>query len=265
LWGELDEQFVPLDRRRQFARHGLRYGLMRSATGTRLQAIIANPTNAADFRRNHPDATTRVFTPLHEKLVALAPAKMSCTVEARRVIARSEHELFWPAGPKPGTTKLLLVDAVRGDAVRYVEQLELGYSVKLQKLPNSQTLVRLVPVAKYSQAGETDWSDAFLEALRTKKALLRNEVHYEPLALEVVLGHDQYLVITAQPSEQPDADTWGDLAFVNHESDQQTVLVIRGASVPPSHSPDPPKKGQAWPLAWQATEITPPSAPAERK
>jgi hypothetical protein len=263
LWLELDEQFLDLEVRRQVARHGLRYGLMRSATGSKLQATITNPINAADFRKNHPDAASRVFAPVNDKLVALAPSKTTCTVEARRVIARSEHELFWPAGPKNGLTRLLVVDAERGDVVRQVDQLELGYAVTIQKLPDAQTKIHLVPVAKYAQPAEADWSDTFLDALRAKKPILKQEVRYESLAVEVTLGHDQYLVITAQRSDQPDADSWGDLAFVNHLADEQTVLVIRGASVAASRSPDPPKKGQAWPLAWQAAEISP-APPTEK-
>jgi hypothetical protein len=265
LWTELDEQFIHLDQRRQLARHGLRLGLMRSATGSRLQAAITNPLNAADFHKNHPDAGSRLFAAVNDKLVAMAPSKTTCTVEARRVVARSEHDLFWPTGPKSGPTKLLVLEADRQEAVRQTDQLELGFSVRLQKMPDAQTLVRLVPVAKYSINAQGDWSDAFFDALRNKTSFLKHEVRFDPLAVEVVLGHDQYLVLTAQKSNHPDAEAWGELAFVNHENDQQTVLVIRGASVESNRSPSPPRKGQAWPLAWQAAEIAPPSSSVERK
>jgi len=255
LWSELDEQVLNLELRRQMARHGLRFGLMRAAMGSRLQATITDPTNIADLRKNQPsEAGMPLFAAIDDKLVQVKRGRPACTVEARRVVARSEHDLFWPTGPRAGATKLLVTDADHGDTVRQVDQVELGFSVRLQKLPDSQTRVRLVPVAKYSQV---DWGDAFLDALRTKSTLLKTEMRYEPLAVEVVLGHDQYLVVTAQRSDTPDADVWGDLAFVDHEADQQTVLVIRGASVPGTRAPDPPRKGQAWPLAWQTTELTP--------
>ena len=75
------------------------------------------------------------------------------------------------------------------------------------------------------------------------------------------MSQDQYLVVTGTrperlaPVGEVDAQTWGDLAFVKYESDQQTVLVFRGASVLANRAPQAPTKGNAWPLAWQTREL----------
>jgi hypothetical protein len=49
------------------------------------------------------------------------------------------------------------------------------------------------------------------------------------------------------------------LAFLDSSADQQTVLVVRGASIAGNRPPAQPKKGMAWPLAWQTAKVAPPA------
>ena len=43
--------------------------------------------------------------------------------------------------------------------------------------------------------------------------------------------------------------------FRSAAAGEQTVLVFRGASVLSTRTPVAPKKGNAWPLAWQTSEV----------
>jgi len=109
--------------------------------------------------------------------------------------------------------------------------------------------------------GQEAGSNVFMESLRLKNTINKLEQRYEKLAVEATLSQNEYLVVTATRPDrsvavgEPSAEVWGDLAFMNYPTDQQTVLVFRGTSVVSTRSPDAPKKGNAWPLAWQTKEL----------
>lgn len=259
LWAELDEQFLSLDQRQTLAQHGLRVGLMRSAVGSRLQAALANP----EFAREAQSVTTDVIreqTIVQDRMVEVPKLAPVCTVEARRVLNRCEQEMFWPVGKSSGKVRLLLPDAEKDYVARDVSQVDLQYAIQLQKLPDGMTKIRMVPMVKCSLAAETN-SNVFMESLKLKSTINKLEQRYEKLAVEATLSQNEYLVVTATRSDRPflpsdtSVETWGDLAYMNYPTDQQTVLVFRGASVISSRTPDAPKKGNAWPLAWQTKEL----------
>lgn len=256
LWAELDEQFISLERRKQFAQHGLRVGLMQAATGTRLQAVLADPKNCKQSKK---EDLIQWMVNVGDKLTSAPKLAPHCIVDARRVTSRAQTELQWPLGTRIANGLLLTLDNQTCKA-EYLEQIELHFAVQLRKLPDGMTQVRIVPVAKSAVEKQTELSDYFLDALK-RGSTNKYEQRYEALTLEVNLSNDQYLVLSANRSEpppvvtQPDVMTWGALAFLDSKNDQQMVLVIRGASVTANRLPDPPKKGQAWPLAWQALEL----------
>ncbi|HMO35571.1 MAG TPA: hypothetical protein PKA06_05975 [Gemmatales bacterium] len=259
LWAELDEQFIPLELRQQLAQHGLRVGLMRSAAGSRLQATLANP----EFCRNSIDSARDVVQ--YAELPSLQSETRKfvpmCVVESRRILSRNEQEVFWPVGPRGGSAKLIVPDAEKEYLTREVSELELQFVMQLQKTNDGATRIQIVPMIRCALNAQ-DNTNGFLDSLRLKNAISKLEQRYQKLALEVSLTQDQYLVITATPALRPldsTADTWGDLAFMKYPTDQQVVLVVRGASVLPSRPPEQPRKGNAWPLAWQAAVVQPPA------
>lgn len=255
MWAELDEQFLPLELRQALAHHGLRVGLMRSAVGSRLQAALANPEYDKDTQRTSTDVI-REQTIIQDRIVEVPRAVPVCTVEARRVLQRCEHEMFWPVGKSGGTARLIVPDLEKDYLARDVSQLELQFAVGLQKLPEGVTKIRLTPMVKCALSQETS-TNVFMESLKLKNTINKLEQRYEKLAVEVILSQNEYLVVTATRPDHPavnnvsNAETWGDLAFMNYPVDQQTVLVFRGASMVSNRSPEVPKKGNAWPLAWQ--------------
>ncbi len=257
MWSELDEQFLPLDLRRQLAQHGLRYGLMRSAAGSRLQAALANPEYTKQAQQSTEDVIHNQFEAGGEYVQA-PKARPVCTVDARRIVNRSEQDIPVPVGTAGGKARLLVPDAERDFSIREISQMEQSYSIQLRKLADGQTHIRVVPVVKYAlNSGGSN--NIFLDTLKSKSSLNKYEQRYEKLAVEAVLSQDQYLVVTAtRPAGESDAEVWGDLAFVQYPTDQQTVLVFRGASVQSSKSPKHPVKGHAWPLAWQTKELSMP-------
>lgn len=257
MWHELDEQFLPLELRRELAQHGLRVGMMRTAAGSRLQATLANPEYA---KATQSDSFDVIQTQLIVNNQVVEPPKTVpvCTVEARRIINRNDQELSWPVGGRQPQAKLLVPDAEKDYLAKDVSQLELQFAIQLQKLPDGMTKVKLVPQVKCALSNSAGSSNVFLDSLKLKNAVNKFDQRYEKLAVEATLNQDQYLVVTATPVEHaidPQAETWGDLAFMNYSSDQQQVLVFRGGSVVTSRMPHPPKKGNAWPLAWQASEV----------
>ena len=259
MWAELDEQFLPLETRQALAQHGLRVGLMRSSVGSRLQAAIANPEYAKEAQATTTDIIHEQAL-LHDRVIELPKASPVCTVEARRILNRCEQEMFWPVGKPGGKTRLWVPDVEKDYAVREVSQLELQYAIQLQKLPDGMTKIRMVPMVKCALGQETS-TNAFMESLRLKNTINKLEQRYEKLAVEATLSQNEYLVVTATRPDrgvstaEPSAETWGELAFMNYPTDQQTVLVFRGTSVISNRSPDAPKKGNAWPLAWQTKEL----------
>ncbi len=259
MWAELDEQFLPLETRQALAQHGLRVGLMRSSVGSRLQAAIANPEYAKEAQANTKDVIHEQAL-LHDRVIELPKAAPVCTVEARRILNRCEQEMFWPVGKPGGKARLWVPDVEKDYAAREVSQLELQYAIQLQKLPDGMTKIRMVPMVKCALGQETS-TNVFMESLRLKNTINKLEQRYEKLAVEVTLSQNEYLVVTATRPDrpvstaEPSAESWGDLAFMNYPTDQQTVLVFRGTSVISTRSPDAPKKGNAWPLAWQTKEL----------
>jgi hypothetical protein len=259
IWSELDEQFLPLEVRQSLAQQGLRVGLMRSATGSRLQAAIANPEYSKEAQGISTDVI-REQTVLRDGMVEVPRALPVCTVEARRILNRCEQEMFWPVGKPGGKARLLVPDAEKDYVARDVSQLELQFAIQLQKQPDGATKVRMVPMVKCALGQETS-SNVFIESLKLKNTINKLEQRYEKLAVEATLSQNEYLVVTATRPDRPVAtsdstvETWGDLAFMNYPTDQQTVLVFRGTSVLSNKSPDAPKKGSAWPLAWQTKEL----------
>jgi hypothetical protein len=256
LWTELDEQFLPIEKRKALAEQGIRVGVLHAACGSRLQAVIADPANAAD---KPSQDLINWMVKVGEGFVPAPKFAPLCRVEARRVTARAEMSLFWPVGRHAASARLLLPAGERGAwRARDLEEVDLGFALQLQKSSDGLTQLRLVPLARFAQGRRQDLGDVFLDTLRRRNSLPNNEERLEELALEVALGNDQYLVISMLPAVEPpdQACTWGELAFADPQSDQQIVLVIRGASVHANRLPEPPKKGQAWPLAWQAAEMT---------
>lgn len=259
MWAELDEQFLPLETRQALAQNGMRVGLMRSSVGSRLQAAIANPEYTKEAQRNTTDVIHEQAL-LHDRVMELPKAAPVCTVEARRILNRCEQEMYWPVGKPGGKARLLVPDVEKDYAVREVSQLELQYAIQLQKLPDGMTKIRMVPMVKCALGQETS-TNAFMESLRLKNSINKLEQRYEKLAVEATLSQNEYLVVTTTRPDrpvttaEPGAETWGDLAFMNYPTDQQTVLVFRGTSVISTRSPDAPKKGNAWPLAWQTKEL----------
>lgn len=259
MWEELDEQFLSLEMRKNLARHGLRIGLMRAAAGSRLQAALTNPEYTKESQQQAVDVIQQQIE-LKGQFINAANATPVCTVEARRVISRSEQDTPWPVGPKGGKALLLVPDAEKEYVARDVTQLEFSYQMQLNKMPDGQTRLRLVPCVKCALAG-TEQTNIFLDSLKLKNAVNKFEQRYEKLAVEVLLTQDQYLVVSATrpdrlaPSGEKDPEVWGDLAFVNYKTDQQTVLIFRGASVLGNRTPGAPAKGNAWPLAWQTGEL----------
>lgn len=259
MWAELDEQFLPLDQRQALAQHGLRIGLMRSAVGSRLQASLANPEYAKEAQRNNGEVI-REQTIIQDRIVDVPKLAPVCTVEARRVLNRCEQEMFWPVGKPGGKAKLLVPDTEKDYVARDVSQLDLQYAIQLQKLPDGMTKIRLVPMVKCALGTETS-GNVFMESLKLRNSINKMEQRYEKLAVEATLSQNEYLVITATRADRPllpgetGAETWGDLAYMNYPTDQQTVLVFRGTSMVSSRSPDAPKKGNAWPLAWQTKDL----------
>ncbi|MFT3878513.1 MAG: hypothetical protein QM703_02500 [Gemmatales bacterium] len=259
LWAELDEQFLPLDQRQALAQHGLRIGLMRSATGSRLQAAIANPEYAKEVQQASTEVV-REQTIVQDRMIDVPKLAPVCTVEARRMLNRSEVELVWPVGRPGGKAKLLVPDAEKDYVARNVSQLEMQFAIMLQKLPDGMTKIRLVPMVKCALATESN-TNVFMESLRLRNTVSKLEQRYEKLAVEATLSQNEYLVISTTRSDVPalpgeaGVETWGDLAFMSYPTDQQTVLVFRGTSVISNRSPDAPKKGNAWPLAWQTKEL----------
>lgn len=259
LWAELDEQFLSIDQRQTLAQHGLRVGLMRSAVGSRLQAALANP----EFAKEAQSITTDVIreqTIIQDRMVEVPKQAPVCTVEARRILNRCEQEMFWPVGKSGGKARLLVPDAEKDYVARDVSQLDLQYAIQLQKLPDGMTKIRMVPMVKCALATETS-GNVFMESLKLKNTINKLEQRYEKLAVEATLSPNEYLVVTSTRPDRPlvpsdtHAEVWGDLAYMNYPMDQQTVLVFRGTSVVSSRSPDAPKKGNAWPLAWQTKEL----------
>lgn len=258
MWAELDEQFIPLDLRKNLAQQGLRVGLMRSAVGSRLQSVLANPEYDKQAQLSSTDVI-RTQMVVNDQFMETSQNSPVCTVEARRILSRHELEVTWPVGPRGGQARLLVPDAEADYSVKEVSDLELQYSMTLRKLPDGQTLLRIVPMVKCG-LGKTATSNVFIDSLRNKNSINKLEQRYEKLAFEATLSQDQYLVVTAtRPEGQlaKDAETWGDLAFVNYPMDQQTVLVFRGASVLGKATLQAPRKGNAWPLAWQTRELQP--------
>lgn len=257
IWSELDEQFLPLETRRQLAQHGLRVGLMRAVAGSRLQAAISNPEYAREAQTGATDIIQDPVLQDNQRIIAAPKKAPICIVEARRLVNRNDQEVVWPVGQRIPSAKLLVPDAEKDYAVRDVTQLELQFAIQLQKESDGLTRLRMVPTVKCA-LNSNQTSNVFLESLKLKNAINKLEQRYEKLAVETVLGQDQYLVVTATPVEKPfdnQTETWGDLAFMSYPTDQQTVLVFRGASVLSTRSPVAPKKGNAWPLAWQTSEV----------
>lgn len=259
LWAELDEQFLPLDLRQHLAQHGLRVGLMRSAAGSRLQATLANP----EYSKQGWEAAQEI---IHETIVLTdrvvdKPKQIPmCVVETRRILNRNDRDVFWNVGQRGGQARLVVPDAEKDYITRDVAELEQQLQIQLQKLPDGTTKLRVAPMIKCALTSN-EQSNVFLESLKLKNAVSKLEQRYEKLAFEVTLSQDQYLVMTATPVERPidpKAETWGDLAFMQYPTDQQVVLVFRGASVLANKTPDAPRKGNAWPLAWQTSEIQAP-------
>lgn len=259
LWAELDEQFLSIDQRQALAQHGLRVGLMRSAVGSRLQAALANPEFAKEVQNIRTDVI-RDQTILQDRMVEAPQLAPVCTVEARRVLNRCEQEMFWPVGKAGGKARLLVPDAEKDYVAREVSQIDLQYAIQLQKLPEGLTKIRLVPMVKCTLTAETS-NNVFMESLKLKNSINKLEQRYEKLAVEATLSQNEYLVVTATRPDRPwqagdnQVETWGDLAYMNYPTDQQTVLVFRGTSVVSNRTPDAPKKGNAWPLAWQTKEL----------
>lgn len=259
MWAELDEQFLSIDQRRALAQHGLRVGLMRSAVGSRLQAALANPEYAKEAQQASTDVI-REQTIIQDRMVEVPKLVPVCTVEARRVLNRCEQEMFWPVGKPCGKARLLVPDVEKEYVARDVSQVDLQYAIQLQKLPDGMTKIRMVPMVKCALAAETS-NNVFLESLKLKNTINKMEQRYDNLAVEATLSPNEYLVVTATRPDRPllpsdtHVETWGDLAYMNYPTDQQTVLVFRGTSVVSSRSPDAPKKGNAWPLAWQTKEL----------
>jgi hypothetical protein len=259
LWAELDEQFLTLDQRHQLAQHGLRIGLMRSAAGSRLQATLANP----EYSKQGVEASREIVQQnlsLDGKKADLPKMSPVCQVETRRILNRNDQDVFWNVGQRGTTAKLVVPDVEKEYLTREVTELEQQFAIQMQKLPDGTTKLRVAPMIKCAITNNQQ-SNVFLESLKLKNAVSKLEQRYEKLAFEVTLTHDQYLVVTATPVERPidpKAETWGELAFMQYPTDQQIVLIIRGASVVASKTPDAPKKGNAWPLAWQASEVQAP-------
>lgn len=257
LWAELDEQFLPLELRQQLAQHGLRIGMMRTAAGSRLQAALANPEYAKAAQNQSTDVIQTQFI-MNDQYLEASRTVPVCTVEARRVINRNDQELPWPVGSRQAKANLVVPDAEKDYVAKEVSQLELQFAIQMQKLPDGQTKIRLVPVVKCALNNNAGSSNVFLDSLKLKNAVNKLDQRYEKLAVEATLSQDQYLVVTATPVERAldqHAETWGDLAFMNYPSDQQSVLVFRGGSVMTTRTPSAPKKGKAWPLAWQTSEV----------
>ncbi|MBL8823900.1 MAG: hypothetical protein JNJ77_15040 [Planctomycetia bacterium] len=252
MWAELDEQFIPLETRQQLARHGLRMGLMRTAGGSRLQAALANPEYARQAIEQNKEIIRHQFI-IEDKYVEPPKASPICMVEARRVMNRQDQELTWPVGPRGIQANLLVPDAEKEYTARELSQIELYFDMQLQKTTDGLTRVRLVPAVKSALVPKAS-SNVFLESLKLNNTVNKFNQRYEKLVVETTLSQEQYLVITASQAVQHEgkAETWGDLAFVQYPTDQQVVLVMRGASVLPHRIPTAPKKGNAWPLAWQA-------------
>jgi hypothetical protein len=256
LWTELDEQFLPLETRQHLAQHGLRLGLMRAVAGSRLQATLGNPEFAKEAQTGEIIQQAGI---MDNNQVLATPLKKApvCTVEARRLVNRNDQEIIWPVGQKIASARLLVPDAEKDYLARDVSQVELQFALQLQKEPDGMTRLRLVPTVKCALSNNST-TNPFLESLKLRNAVNKLEQRYEKLAVEVTLGQDQYLVVTATPVERPfdpQAETWGDLGFMSYPTDQQTVLVFRGASVEGHRTPVAPKKGTSWPLAWQTSKV----------
>jgi hypothetical protein len=259
LWSELDEQFIPLELRHQLAQHGLRVGLMRSAAGSRLQATLANPEYSKQGIDSRREIVNQMIT-LPGKLLEKPKLAPVCQVETRRVLSRLEQELFWNVGQRGVTSRLVVPDVEKEYQARDVTELEQQFVLQLEKLSDGSTKVRVVPLIKCALS-QNQQTNVFLESLKLKNAVSKLEQRYDKLAFETTLSHDQYLVLTAMPAEKPidlKAETWGELAFMQYPTDQQVVLIIRGASVMAGKTPEQPRKGSAWPLAWQASEVQAP-------
>ncbi len=259
LWAELDEQFLPLELRQQLAQHGLRVGLMRSAAGSRLQATLANP----EYSKQGWEAAQEIVKEtivLTDRVVDQPQQIPMCIVETRRILNRNDQDIFWNVGQRGGQARLVVPDAEKDYITREVAELEQQLQLQMQKLPDGTTKLRVAPMIKCALTSN-EQSNVFLESLKLKNAVNKLEQRYEKLAFAVTLSQDQYLVITATPVERPidpQAESWGDLAFMKYPTDQQIVLVFRGASVLANKTPDAPRKGNAWPLAWQASEVQAP-------
>jgi hypothetical protein len=261
IWTELDEQFIAAEQRRLLTQNGLRLGLMRAATGTKLQAMLSDPQYAKPQQNSISTDFIHWWTYVGGKLTEVPKTMPLCSVEAHRVVMHIGNEVFWPIGAKVNSAEMLIPGE---NAMQRLEQIELGFSARLQKLPEGRTKLSIVPVVKHSLEKQTT-TDIFLDSLRKKGGIERHEERLESLAVEATLGTDQYLVISSQPNMQEGSSTamsFGELAFLDATHGQQIMLIVRGASLAAIPLPDQPKRGQAWPLAWQAAEMTQPARPA---
>lgn len=260
IWTELDEQFTAADQRQLLAQHGLRLGVMRAATGSKLQAVLSDPQCTQPRSNSVSKDVISWWTYVGDKLVEAPKAMPVCSVQARRIMAHDGNEIFWPIGAKINSA-LVLMPTENGPQARQLDQVEFGFFARLQKLPEGLTKVTMVPVVKYSLEQQTR-TDIFLDSLRKKSGIQRHEERFDSLAVEVTLGNDQYLIVSSQPGDNGGLAvdsrqaTFGELAFFDASNSQQVMLIIRGASVAAPQLPEPPKKGQAWPLAWQAETIS---------
>jgi hypothetical protein len=192
IWGDVDEQVLPIEARPKLEENGFRVGIIRNTLPGKLQQLLAAPTSSGQMRR---------------------------------LIAKADHEWFWPLGTRPGATSLTITQEGKPDK-RELEQAEFGILIKALSLPESKTRLVMTPILRHGtqmfhakpNKDHTGW----------EYNAERPEERFAKLSWEVVLKPNEYLVVGGWPTKP---DSLGRHSFTEAESGHHRVLVLRGVPV----------------------------------
>jgi hypothetical protein len=189
LWRDVDEQVVPLEVRPKLEDNGYRVGLLRNALPAKLQQLLGTP--------------------------------QSCPF-MKRLVAKAEHEWFWPLGAHASTLAVKVTQDGKPDN-RELEKPEFGLLIQATSLPEGKTKLVMTPMLRHGSA----MFQAKPNRERTGWELNneRPEEKFTKLSWEMTLKPNEYVVIGGWNNKQ---QTLGQHSFVEKEHGRHRVLVLRG-------------------------------------
>jgi hypothetical protein len=224
LWHEVDENCVPLEKRPLLAANGLRVGIVSGAVPAKLQNWLCSDGQS----------------------------------DGHRLVQRTGHVSFVPIGPS-GSDRTIAVSEERGSRTLRLESVQCGLAVRLSIADSGDTQLQLEPRVRYGSLGRLP--HLAKDGQNLEVTAERPEERFPELTCELSLTPSDYLIVGGLP-DRP--FTLGYTAFVEPETNQQLILVIRTPRAKPVGQPfDSPKTAGGLPLAVQSANSSP--APAKSK